>query len=138
MRVVLDTNILFAAAGSATGASNLVLRYVAAGRLVPMATTAVFLEYADVLSRPLTAVQTKRTTDELMTFLDDIASQCVPVKVWWSFRPGVRDPKDEAVMEAAFNGMAECIVTHNVRDFVGAERFGVKIVTPGELLRSIV
>jgi len=29
------------------------------------------------------------------------------------------------------------IITHNVRDFAGAERFGIAAVTPGEFLKSI-
>ncbi len=138
MKIVLDTNILVAAAGSAAGGSSLLLRRAAEFDLVPVATTALFLEYEDVLSRPEIQARTKRTQAEMMGFLDSLAATCEPVSVWWRFRPGVRDPKDEAVLEAAFNGMADCIVTHNVRDFVGAERFGIQILTPGELLRIIL
>jgi predicted nucleic acid-binding protein len=43
-------------------------------------------------------------------------------KIW---RPQLRDPNDEMVLEAAVNGHAHAIVTFNQRDFLpAASRFG--------------
>ena len=41
------------------------------------------------------------------------------------------------VLELAVEAEAECIVTHNLRDFAGAEKFGVRVVTPQSLLGHI-
>ena len=50
----------------------------------------------------------------------------------------MRDADDEMVLEAALNGRAERIVTHNVRDFLSAvKRFELKVVTPGSFLKEI-
>ncbi len=54
------------------------------------------------------------------------------------WRPQLRDPADELVLEAAVNGRAVAIVTHNVKDFrSGAERFGVATLTPSEFLKEL-
>jgi predicted nucleic acid-binding protein len=48
------------------------------------------------------------------------------------------DADEKMVLEAAINGQAEAIVTHNRRDFErAAERFGIEILSPAELLGQI-
>ena len=49
----------------------------------------------------------------------------------------LRDPKDEMVLETAVNGQAELLVTHNERDFAGAEIFGVTVLSPARFLERI-
>jgi predicted nucleic acid-binding protein len=41
------------------------------------------------------------------------------------------------VLELAVEAEADFIVTHNVRDFAGTERFGVRVITPQEFLETI-
>jgi predicted nucleic acid-binding protein len=53
------------------------------------------------------------------------------------WRRTLPDPDDDFVLELASAGGCQFIVTHNIRDFVGAERFGIALVTPGEFLRTI-
>ena len=38
------------------------------------------------------------------------------------WRPQLKDTEDELVLEAAVNGQADALVTHNVRDFLDAAR----------------
>ena len=47
------------------------------------------------------------------------------------WRPVLRDPDDEMVLEAAVNGRADLLLTFNRRDFAGSERFGVRVERPG-------
>jgi predicted nucleic acid-binding protein len=61
-----------------------------------------------------------------------------PVAIHFTWRPQLADPADEMVLEAAANGRADGIVTHNTADFAyAAARFGLAVVTPGTLLRSM-
>jgi hypothetical protein len=58
-------------------------------------------------------------------------------KLYYLWRPYLKDPKDDLVLEAAVAGSCEAIITYNRRDFAGAENFGVRILTPGQFLRRI-
>jgi putative PIN family toxin of toxin-antitoxin system len=137
-RVVLDSNIVVTALRSASGASNAVLREVARGRLTPLVTPALFLEYEAVLKRPEQRLAHGLGIEEIDQFLAALASACDPVDVSFRWRPQLSDPQDEMVLEAAVNGSADALVTHNVRDFVnGAARFGLRLMRPGELLKEL-
>ena len=57
--------------------------------------------------------------------------------IHFRLRPALSDPGDEFVLELAFVGGCDYIVSHNVKDFRGAEQFGIRVVTPGEFLRII-
>ena len=66
------------------------------------------------------------------------ASAAEPVEVSFRWRPQLRDPGDELVLEAAVKGRAEALVTHNVGDFVPAMRlFDVRVLTPREFLKEL-
>jgi predicted nucleic acid-binding protein len=59
-------------------------------------------------------------------------------EIYFLWRPFLRDPKDEMVLEVGVEAQADAIVTHNVRDFKGVEeRFGIRIVTPGAFLLEL-
>lgn len=134
-RIVIDTSVVVAALRSRSGASNAVLRRVASRDLTPLATTALFLEYEDVLRRPEQRLAHGLTPEQIDRFLSALASACEPVDVRFHWRPQLSDPNDEMVLEAAVNGRADRLVTHNVRDFaVAEETFGLPVVTPGALL----
>jgi putative PIN family toxin of toxin-antitoxin system len=138
MRVVLDTSILVAALRSRRGASNRLVELVALGKLRPVVSTALFLEYEDVLMRPETRLATKMDAADVQGFLAAFASAAEGVDVNFRWRPQLTDPNDELVLEAAVNGAADVLVTHNVRDFrTAAPRFGLRVLLPRELLKEL-
>ena len=136
--VVLDTSVIVAALRSRTGASNRLLELVAVGRLQPLVTTPLFLEYEEVLQRPEHRLVTGMTLEDIERFLAAFASAATAVEVNFRWRPQLSDPDDELVLEAAVNGKAEALVTHNVSDFRDVDRlFGLRVVTPGELVKEL-
>ncbi|WP_033926786.1 putative toxin-antitoxin system toxin component, PIN family [Sphingomonas sp. 35-24ZXX] len=138
LKVVLDTDVVVTALRSREGGSNAVLRLVAAGRVVPLVTPALFVEYESVLKRPEQCAVHGFSLDEIDLFLEALASSCQAVEVSFRWRPMLHDPNDEMVLEAAINGGADRLVTHNVRDFAkGAALFGLPVVRPGELLKEL-
>ncbi|MEO7404183.1 MAG: PIN domain-containing protein [Burkholderiales bacterium] len=50
------------------------------------------------------------------------------------WRPFLRDPNDDMVLEVAVEAQCTYIITFNRRDFVGIEQFGLQAITPGQLL----
>ena len=135
MRAVLDTSVLVAGLRSRNGASFVLLRMAQHRRVVPLVTIALFLEYEDVLKRPEQREASKMTTDNVDRFLGGLASVAEPVEVHLRWRPQLRDAGDELVLEAAVNGRADALVTHNVADFrSAAPRFGLPLMRPGEVL----
>ena len=137
MRLVLDTNVIVAGFRSRRGASNALLRLVDGGRVVPLCSTALFLEYEAVLSRAETRAFTGHGLDDVAAIMRAFAALCEPVDISFRVRPILRDADDEMVLEAALNGQADAIVTHNVRDFESVESLGIDVVTPGQVVRRL-
>lgn len=134
-RIVLDTCILVAAFRSRHGASSAVLGLVADGQLRPLATTALFLEYEAVLLRPEQRRASGMAAHQVQGALAALAAATEPVDVRFIWRPQLRDLADEMVLDAAVNGRADALVTHNVADFApAATRFGLDVLLPGRLL----
>ena len=139
MKLVLDTNVLVAGVRSRTGASNLVVIAGFEGRFDWMCSVPVFYEYEEVLGRAEFLLETGLDRTTISRFLDAVARIVVPVDIEFQWRPQLRDPKDEMVLEAAVNAGAGAIVTHNLRDFRQVpRRFGVDVQSPGETKRRLM
>jgi putative PIN family toxin of toxin-antitoxin system len=135
---VLDTDLLTAGLRSRRGASFAVLELLADGRFRGLVTTALFLEYEAVLKRPAQREAHGLKFGEVDSFLAELSAILEPVDVRFTWRPQLSDPSDEMVLEAAVNGRADALVTHNIRDFAAAPRFGVPAVLPADFLRGFV
>ena len=136
--VVLDTSVLVAGLRSRDGASNQLLMQVAEQTLQPCVSTALFLEYEDVLNRPEFLHATGFSPRDINRFLSGFAAAARPVAIHFRWRPQLSDPKDEMVLEAAVNAGNVPLITHNIRDFmIATKRFELTVLTPGQFLRTI-
>jgi putative PIN family toxin of toxin-antitoxin system len=139
MRYVLDTSVLVAAVRSNTGASNELLEAALLKRFVLVATVNLFFEYEAVLTRPEHIAASGLSADQIGDLLDALALIVVEVHPSYLWRAQLNDPDDDMVLEAAINGRADAIVTFNVKDFgMIPGRFGIRVLTPGEALRSLL
>ena len=137
-RLVLDSSVVVSAFRSRRGAANAVLELVASRRIVPLATPALFLEYEDVLKRPEQRSVTGLSLPDVDRALAALAAAIEPVDVRFVWRPQLSDPDDEMVLEAAVNGRADALVTHNLKDFAAvAPRFELLVVSPADLLKRM-
>lgn len=133
-RIVLDTNILLAATRSRAGPSFALVNSVRKGHLKVCCSPALFLEYEDVLKRPSQQEASGLTTQDVDAILNELAGLIEPVIPHYQWRPQLRDPADEMVLELAANARAEALVTYNLRDFLPAKRFGIPVMNPEQLL----
>lgn len=136
-RVVLDTNVLVAASRSQQGASFALLMALRTGRFRILASVPLFLEYEAVLKRPEQLATGPRSATMVDAFLDALSLWAEPIHLFYLWRPQLRDPADEMVLETALNGRADVLVTFNVHDFAPAERFALPVLTPMEFLGQL-
>jgi putative PIN family toxin of toxin-antitoxin system len=138
MKVVLDTNVIVAAMRSPSGASAALLRAARRGELSMVANVALALEYEATCSRAEHVLASGLTQAQVDIFLDAVVALAEPVETHFLWRPVLRDPGDEMVLEAAANGRAAAIVTFNLRDFGAvSQQFGIEVLSPIATLRRI-
>lgn len=116
-RAVLDTNVLVAALSSRRGSSFALLNHLARQRFTLLASPALWLEYESVLKRPEVMQMHQLGAQDIDDVLHGLCAMVEPVQSHFLWRPQLRDPNDEMVLEAAINGMATHLVTFNLRDF---------------------
>jgi putative PIN family toxin of toxin-antitoxin system len=137
VRLVLDTSVIVSAFRSRDGASFRLLQLLREGRYTAVATPTLLFEYEAVLKRPQQR-QAQGLSEELLEdAICGLADRLEAVRVDYQWRPQLPDPADEMVLEAAINGHAYAIITHNLRDFLpAAEQFGLRVMTPGGIIKE--
>ena len=135
IRIVLDTNVLVAALRSREGASFKVLSLVDSGKFTLCLSVPLVLEYEAASKKHTKA--TGLSAADVDVIVDYLCLVGEHYKVYYLWRPFLRDQKDDMVLELAVSSNAESIVTFNKSDFKGANQFGIKVITPKALLQQI-
>ena len=131
MKIVLDTSVVVAGLRSRNGASRLWLESALERRYILLLSVPLVLQYEEVLLRPSNLAAFRLTPGEVCDLIDTFCSVAEPVELNYLWRPMLRDPDDEMVLETAVLGRADRLLTFNVRDFMGAERASVTVEQPG-------
>jgi putative PIN family toxin of toxin-antitoxin system len=138
VRIVLDTDAIVAAMRSPTGASAAIIRKARRGKIALLLSVPLAMEYEAVCVRPEHQLAAGLSEQEVHIFVDAVIAIAEPVKIHYLWRPQLRDPSDEMVLEAAVNGRANLLITFNVRDYGTAPaRFGIEVMTPREAVERI-
>lgn len=132
MHVVLDTNVLIAGLRSRRGASYRLLELLMDGAYEISISVPLVLEYEAVARRQAPGLGLSEA--DVDTVVDFICAQAHHRRIFFLWRPFLRDPKDDMVLEVAVEAQCRHIVTFNTRDFAGTEQFGVRPITPREFL----
>ena len=93
------------------------------------------VEYRAVLLRPENLLT--RPPAQAEGFLDFLLSTSHLQEIYFLWRPGLSDPDDDLILELAVAAGCRYIVTHNLRDFRGTERWGIRAVPPSDFLHRI-
>jgi predicted nucleic acid-binding protein len=137
LRLVLGATVFVAAVRSDVGASRQLLRAGLESRYQLLATVTLMIEYQAVLTREEHLIAAGLSTAQMTALLDAVSLVAEPVRTAFLWRPLLGDADDDMVLEAAINGDADALVTFNTRDFVGATRFGLAVLTPREALAEV-
>lgn len=131
MRLVLDTDVVVAAMRSPSGASAAILRSIRAGHATLLLSVPLALEYEAVCQEAEHRLAAGLSQRQVDMFVTAVIAMAHPVQAHFLWRPQLRDPGDEMVLEAAVNGRADALVTFNMRDYGGVPKhFGVELLLP--------
>ena len=133
--IIMDTNVLFAGLYSSLGASFQILRLLDAKKIKPVISTPLLFEYEDVLKREQTILELSHRQVDII--LDNICALSDFQKIYFLWRPYLKDPKDDHILEVAVASKTKTIVTYNLKDFKRVEKFGIQAITPGNYLEVI-
>ena len=137
-RFVPDTDVVIAAMRSPTGASAAILTAADVGQVRLLASVALVLECEAKCTDPEHYQAVGISRADAGNFVDAIAALAEPVEPHYFWRPQLRDPADEMVLETAINGGADAIVTFNIRDYGQAPQlFGVETLRPAQAIWRI-
>ena len=135
IRVILDTDVLYAGLYSSEGASFQILRSIERGRIQITLSTPLLFEYEDILNRKKSELGLSE--QKIEAILDNLCRLSDHQKIYFLWRPFLQDPKDDHILEVAVASQTNIIVTHNIRDFKGIDKFGIRAITPKQLLKEI-
>jgi len=135
INIVLDTNILVSALRSRKGASFKLLILIDNGDFQLNISVPLFLEYESVTLRE--SLNLPLNKEDILDILNYLAQVSNKREIFYLWRPFLKDPKDDLVLEVAVESESKIIVTYNKKDFVGVNKFGIKILTPKEFLGKI-
>jgi putative PIN family toxin of toxin-antitoxin system len=134
-QVVIDTNVLVAALLSSRGASHHLVRLIGDPRWRMNLSVPLVLEYEQTLKRVCTGGDL--SVSDIDSVLDFICANASLRAIFFLFRPLLPDSKDDFILELAIESRADFLITFNTEDFVGAERFGVGVISPWQFLAII-
>jgi len=136
IEIVIDTSVFVAGLRSAGGASREVLRRALMGVYQPLFGNALWLEYEDLLGRPVWGDGTTQT--ERHQVLAALARKGRWITIYYGWRPNLPDEGDNHLIELAMAGSARAIVTHNVKDVRRGELLfnELRVLTPSECLEE--
>ena len=135
MKIVIDTNVLFAALKSRQGASHKLISLLPSKIFSIAISVPLIIEYEDVLRRGnLPAYITEKDISDFIDFFCHIGDQ---QDIFFLWRPFLPDPLDDLVLEIAVAGGCDAIITYNKRHFKNVEKFGLRILDPKEFLTEI-
>ncbi len=136
IRIILDTNVVYAGLYSADGASYQVLRAIEQGHVRIVLSTTLLFEYEEILTRKHTELGL--TDQQIDMILDTLCHVSDHQNIYYLWRPCLSDPKDDHVLEVAVASQTTRIVTHNLKDFKGIEKtFGIRAMPPKALLEEL-
>lgn len=133
--IVIDTNVILSSLISKKGASYKLVSLIGSGKFEINISVPLILEYESISLEHLDLLYLEE--QDIIDFIDYICTIGKKCQIFYLWRPFLRDPKDDMILELALNSRSDYIVTYNKKDFKGVEIFGVDVLTRKEFLEKI-
>lgn len=131
-KIVIDTNIIVSALRSRNGFSFDLLSIIDDERFKVFISVPLILEYEDAIKRNKSII--KLSKSDIDAVLDYICLIAEKRKIFYLWRPYLKDPKDDMVLELAVESECDYIISFNKKDFEGIKKFNLKVLTLKEFL----
>jgi len=135
VKLYIDTCVLISALRSRNGASFKLLSLSDSKKFTFFLSVPLVLEYESVAKRM--SRNLGLTYSDIEDIIDYLCTVAEHLKVHLLWRPNLKDPSDDFVLELAVESKCNYIVTHNIKDFKDINKFNLQAITPQELLRNI-
>jgi len=133
VNITIDTNVLIGALKSSKGASYKLLMLLTEDLFVTNVSVPLFIEYESVAKRA--GLIANLTEEDIEIILNYFLSKSTIHKIFYLWRPLLKDQKDDLVLEVAVKSQSKYIITFNKKDFKVSEKFGIEVLTPYEFLK---
>ena len=133
--IVIDTNVILSALQSSKGKSFELISKIGNDIFDFAISVPLILEYEAALKKHLD--RAVFTNSDIENFIDYLCKIGIKTKLFYLWRPYLKDPFDDHVLEVAIQSNAKIIVTFNKKDFLETENLGIKILTPKEFLEEL-
>lgn len=136
-RIVVDTKV-FIGACLGSGATRTVVQSCLVGDYQAVLGNALFCEYEDVLSRKALFSKSRLSQFERDELFDIFLAHSERIRVYFQWRPNLRDEADNHLIELAVAARAKYVVTYNIRDFRNSQLLfpNLKVCTPEDLIKE--
>jgi len=134
-KIVIDTNVLISALRSQYGASYKLLMLAGSKKFQIALSVPLALEYEEVAVRLIE--ETDLTVSDIDDIIDYLCKEADHTEIYYLWRPFLKDPDDDMLLELAVSAGCDVIVTYNKKDFRGTEQFGIQVMTAKEFLEEI-
>jgi len=138
MRITLDTNVLVSAFIARRGHSADLLELALTVESLELVLSKIILrELEDVLMRDEVKDRFSYTTQDVRRRVSALRKSAILIPVKSRFKVIREDPKDDIVLNTAYDGNADYIVSGD-RDLLRVRRFrGIRIVNPRQMMDII-
>jgi len=134
-KIVIDTNVIISALFSNKGASYKLLKLTGSDKFKLVLSVPLVLEYEEVAVRNVK--KTKLSVDDIVDIIDYLCYVSEHKEIFYLWRPFLKDPDDDMLLELAVSANCNIIVTYNKNDFKGVDLFGIQVMTAKEFLEEI-
>ncbi len=134
-KIIIDSNVLLSGLQSQKGYSYKLLKLIPKKKFTVVISVPLILEYESVLMKKLKNLHLAK--NDINDFLDYLCSISEHTKIFYLWRPILKDPYDDHILELAVSSNSHYIITFNKKDFIEAKKFGIEVITPDHFIQEL-